>query len=141
MKTTVLFLVFSCLIGFGNALHAQTINMPADRLEDLLCKKWVAAYALMGTMRVEPGPGAVQIMYEFKRDNTFLLTNNQQGKTTQGTWNYDSGKGIVVLNANGAKRTSIIALTDTELFMLMDTRGPAPQGMESMKMVYKVMGQ
>ena len=136
MKKTISFL-FLCFICYSSALHAQKIDMPMSHLEDLLCKKWVSSYALMGDMRIDPKPGTPQIIYDFKNDKTFLFTD-QPGKTKSGTWNYDSVGKMIRLTLNGNKNTIIISLKEDELVMLVDTKKATPDDPTPIKMVFKI---
>jgi hypothetical protein len=138
MKKTISLLLFLCLICRAGALYAQKVDMPMNRLEELLCRKWTASYALMGDMRIDPKPGARQIDFEFKNDKTLLMTSNPQGKTAKGTWNYDSEKKVISLIINGIRNSQIISLKDDELVMLVDTKKATPDDPEPIKMVYKI---
>ena len=138
MKKRSFILFFVCFILFGGALYAQKIDMPSNRLEELLCRKWVASYAMLGGMRIDQKPGATAINYEFKRDKAFILTGGQPGKPLNGTWRYDSEKKVILLSVNGNKNSQVVSLKEDELMMLVDTKAATPDDPEAIRMVYKI---
>ncbi len=138
MKRTSIFLLFLCFISNHAVLHAQKVDMPQSRLEALLCRKWVASYALMGEMRIDPKPGTPMMNFEFKNDKTFIMTVNQQ--TSKGTWSYNAGKKLISLSVNGGANSNIISLKDDELIMLTDTKAATPDDPEPIKTVFKIKG-
>ena len=86
MKQTTFLL---CLIYCSLSIHAQKIDIPKDSVKTLLCRKWEAAYTLMGTMRIDMSPSAPVMMFEFKKDNSFTISNDKAGGNTKGIWAFD----------------------------------------------------
>jgi len=117
---------------------SQTIDMSADSIATLLCKKWEVNYAMMGNMKIGRMPGAAEIIYEFNKDKTFLLTSNDPKKKTKGTWVYDTKKKLIKLTVNGKSNTNIISLKEGELTMLANTKEATPDAPMELKLVYKV---
>ncbi len=117
---------------------SQTINLSADSIATLLCKKWEVDYAMMGNMKIGKIPGATEINYEFNMDKTFLMTSKDPKDKTKGTWAYDTKKKIIKLTVNGKSNTSIISLKEGELIILADTKEATPDDPMEIKLVYKI---
>lgn len=122
----------------GTKSFSQTINLPADSMTTLLCKKWEVDYALMGDMKIRRIPGATEINYEFNKDKTFVITSNDPNDKTKGTWAYDTKKKIIKLTINGRSNVSIISLKEGEFMMLADTKEATPDDPMEIKVVYKI---
>ena len=129
-----------CIIALisSTTSFGQTINMTADSIETLLCRKWEVDYAMMGEMKIGRIPGATEINYEFNKDKTFIMTSNDSKEKTKGTWTYDLKKKLIRLTVNGKSNTSIISLKDNELIMLADTKEATPDDPMEIKLVYKI---
>jgi hypothetical protein len=125
----------STLSGF-----AQKITLPADKLQTTLCKKWQAAYSMMGDMRIDMTPGAPTITFEFKKDGTFISANDKSPDVAKGTWTYVPGKKLVQLLIDGRSNFTIVSLTEKELIMSADMKEATPNDPSPITMVYKVSG-
>jgi len=137
MKKAFLIVIVAFLFSNSQSF-SQTIDLSADSIAVLLCKKWEADYVLMGNMKITPKPGAAQINYQFNKDKTFLLTISKKKETTNGTWVFDSKKKIIKLTVNGKPNSSIISLKEKEMIMLVDTKEATPDDPMQLKAVYKV---
>lgn len=137
MKKSIFIGLILFLVASTNSF-SQTIDLPADSVATLLCKKWEVDYALMGDMKIGRIPGATELNYDFNKDKTFILTSNDPKNKKKGTWAYDAKKKIIRLNINGNSNTSIISLKDNELIMLADTKKATPDDPTELKLVYKI---
>jgi len=134
-----IFLIGIITLLFSNTKSlSQTIDLSADSITTVLCKKWEVDYAIMGGMKIGRLPGATEINYEFNKDKTFLMTSNDPKDKTKGTWAYDTKKKIIKLTINGKSNTSIISLKEEELIMLADTKEATPEDPMEIKLVYKI---
>ena len=90
---------FACILTLllsGTQSFGQTINLSADSITTLLCKKWEVDYAIMGNMKIGRMPGATEINFEFNKDKTFLMTSTDPTDKTKGTWAYDTKKKLLI---------------------------------------------
>jgi hypothetical protein len=126
------------LICSGNISFGQNINIPADSVTNLLCKKWEMDYAMMAGTKIGKMPGATESNYEFNKDKTFVLTSNANSTKTKGTWSYDQGKKLIRLTINGRSNVSIISLKDDQLEMLVDTKAATPDDPMPITIIYKL---
>jgi hypothetical protein len=137
MKKFICITIISLFLISMNSF-SQTINLSADSIATLLCKKWEVDYAMMGNMKIGKIPGATEINYEFNMDKTFLMTSKDPKDKTKGTWAYDTKKKIIKLTVNGKSNTSIISLKEGELIILADTKEATPDNPMEIKLVYKI---
>ena len=137
MKKFICITIISFFLLSTNSF-SQTINLSADSIATLLCKKWEVDYAMMGNMKIGKIPGATEINYEFNMDKTFLMTSKDPKDKTKGTWAYDTKKKIIKLTVNGKSNTSIISLKEGELIILADTKEATPDDPMEIKLVYKI---
>lgn len=137
MKKIICISFISFLLS-STKLFSQAIDLPADSVATLLCKKWEVNYALIGNMKIGSIPGATEIIYEFNKDKTFLMTSDDPKDKTNGIWGYDGKRKIIKLNINGKNSTSIISLKEGEFVMLDDTKEATPDDPMAIKLVYKV---
>jgi hypothetical protein len=134
---------FTCLsiialILSTNSAFSQNINIPADSVTNLLCKKWEMDYAMMGGMKIGKMPGATESNYEFKKDKTFILTSNNNSPAGKGTWSYDQSKKLIRLTINGKSNVSIISLKADQLELLADTKDATPDDPMPINIFYKL---
>lgn len=121
------------------SLSAQKVDLSPESLQSMLCKKWVSSYSLVSGMRLDMQNGAPKMTFEFKKDKTFLITTDQAGESPKnGTWAYDAGKKRVKLTIDGKSGSTIIALTNDELSMAVDTKEATPDDPTTIIVVYKV---
>src|SRR5690606_8445841 len=137
MKKIIFIGLLTLLLSNTNSF-SQTIDLPADSITTLLCKKWEVDYAMMGNMKIGRIPGATEINYEFNKDNTFLMTSNDPKDKTKGTWAYDTKKKTIKLTINGKSNTRIISSKEGEFIMLADTKEATPDDPMKIKLVYKI---
>jgi hypothetical protein len=137
MKKSILFTTISFLLATAISF-GQNINLPADSVATLLCKKWEVDFAIMGGMKIGMIPGAPEVNYEFKKDKTYFMTSKDSKDKVKGTWNYDTRKKIIKLTSDGKNSINIISLKDGELIMLVNTQDVTPDDPTELKMVYKV---
>ena len=126
------------LLMVSTESFGQTINLSADSIVTLLCKKWEVDYAIMGNEKIGRIPGATEINYEFFKDKTFIMTSNDPTDKTKGTWTYDPKKKIIKLIINGKSNATIISLKEGEFIELADTKEATPDDPMEIKVVYKI---
>lgn len=136
MKKIYLLAVLLISAASMNELYAQSINMPADSVKALLCRKWDFNYVIEEGQKMGAAPGAPTMNYEFKTDGTILITVGGGNNTMHGTWTYDVGKKTIHVTANKLKTITIKSLTKDELVMLIDMKDFTPSD-PTMTMVYK----
>jgi hypothetical protein len=132
-----------CLLAIisSTTLYAQKINLPMDSLQTLLCSKWEASYALMGSMRIDMKPEAPKMSFEFKKDKTFILTNDKSPDSSGGTWAYDPNKKLIKLIVSGKSNMSIVSLKADELSLIVDTKAATPDDPTPITLVCKIKGK
>jgi hypothetical protein len=126
------------LICLSNISYSQNINIPADSIANLLCRKWVMDYAMMGGTKIGKMPGATESNYEFYKDRTFVLTNNTNSTKVKGAWSYDQSKRNIKLTIEGRSNVKIISLKDDQLEMLVDTKDATPDDPMAINIFYKL---
>jgi hypothetical protein len=133
------FVSFSVLLCFMSSIRclAQEINLPADSITTLLCKKFEVSYMLVGDAKVEPMPAA-KMDFEFRKDKTFSITKSGDKSQTQGNWEYDKAKKMIKLVVNGVNRMKVIDLRVDRLTLKIDTKEATPDDPMEMTMVCKV---
>ena len=131
--TLILVLVAAASV---NELFGQDIDMSADAVKGLLCRKWELNYGIVSGERIGPAPGAPTMSYEFKTDGSVVITINGQNNHLQGTWAYDAGNKWIKVAVNKQKRLTITSLKQDELVMLTDMKDVTPNDPTD-KLVYK----
>jgi hypothetical protein len=121
-------------------IHAQKINLPAESVKTLLCKKWEVSYVLNGTMRIDMPPGVPVMNYEFKKDNTFLLSDSKSNEVHKGTWVYDPTKKTITMIVIGGATTAVTKLNETELRITADMTAATPSDPTAITMICKIKG-
>jgi hypothetical protein len=134
----LIYLSIIALICSSNTSFSQNINIPADSVTNLLCKKWEMDYVIANGMKIGSMPGAAEMNYEFNKDKTFVLTGNGNSMKAKGTWSYDQSKKLIKLTLNGRSNISIISLTAGQLEMLADTKAATPDDPTPIQMFYKL---
>jgi hypothetical protein len=117
---------------------AITADLLADSIANLLCKKWVMDYAMMGGTKIGKMPGATESNYEFYKDRTFVLTSNTNSTKVKGAWSYDQSKKNIKLTIAGRSNIRIISLKGDQLEMLVDTKDATPDDPMSINIFYKL---
>jgi Lipocalin-like domain (DUF4923) len=125
------------LICSSHPSFSQSINIPADSVTNLLCKKWEMDYVIEGGMKIGGQPGAPEMNYEFNKDKTFVLTSNMSSTKIKGTWSYDPSKKLIKLTLNGRSNISVISLTNDRIEMLLDAKAETPDAPGPIQMFYK----
>lgn len=132
MKNIICFCIIT-LLSTKSILFAQDVNLTKESVSKDLCKKWKLDYAIDDGMKIAPIPG-VSFNYEFKNDNTFIVTGN--GTDLKGTWSYEPIKKLVRLNINNIINSEIISLKENELITITDTKSATPSDPTPIKMVF-----
>ena len=130
-------LVLLEICGPGN-LNAQQGAVGKDSLKAWLCKTWQADYALAEGMKITRRPGAVDIIYIFNPDNTFVINPGDRKNSQYGTWEYNPEKKFILLRKRGRRDSRIISLIREELVMLIEIKNTMPDNPQDLKMVFKV---
>ena len=121
-----------------NELFGQAVDMPLDSVKQLLCKKWVFEYGVLGGQKIGAIPGAETMNFEFKKDGTVLVTSTGLKKPLPGTWIYDAAKKLVRVRTDKQNRTTITSLKKTEMVLQIDTKDVTPSDPTPATFVYKV---
>ena len=130
-------MVFTAL-GFlllGHA-SAQTVDVPADSLKKMLCKKWEVSYVLADGVKIVKSPGVPGRIFDFKPDNSFVFIQEEGADSFYGKWIYDPKKKWVQLLIDGKTNGLIISVLPEEMIMVDEKKKNAPS--INMEMVYKV---
>jgi hypothetical protein len=109
--------------------------MSVDSVKLLLCKQWEMNYILLGGAKIAATPGQ-HLYYDFKPDNTFLISDSPATAKSAGTWSFDPKKKLIVLMING-KHDFITSLKVGECVQLVQTEKGTPET----KMVFKIKGK
>jgi hypothetical protein len=134
-----LFLLLLILSTFAkNELFAQNVNIGGDELTAALCHKWEGEYALMGGMKIDKAPGATDIIFEFKKDNSLIVSSAMNKQKAQGKWKFDPAKKQILLTVNGASRGNIVALKDKEFTLMADMKGATPDDPAPLQVVFRI---
>jgi hypothetical protein len=139
MKKIHSFTILGILLS-GSSLFAQNINISADSISTLLCKKWELDYALMGGMKIQRMPGATEMNLEFNKDKTFIKTGKDPKDKTKGAWSYDPKKKQIMMKVSG-KSIEIISLKEDQFVMLADTKEATPDDPTEIRLVYKLKNE
>ena len=131
--TLILLLVSAASV---NELFAQDINISADSVKGLLCRKWVFNYAIEDGQKLGAMPGAPTINYDFKKDGTIVATANGKNDALPGTWKYDAAKKSLKAIVNNHLKITITVLTQDQLTMVLDMKEVTPSD-PTTTMVYK----
>jgi hypothetical protein len=136
MKKVAALILLVISAALVNDLFAQNVDVPADAVKGLLCKKWELSYGIVSGERIGPAPGAPTMSYDFKTDGSVVITINGQNNHLQGTWTYDAANKWIKITVNKQKRLTISSLKPDELVMLTDMKDITPNDPTD-KMVYK----
>jgi len=125
------------LMAFQTRTDAQNINLPADSVSRLLCKKWEMDYALASGKKVNT-PASSLLYFEFYKDGTFSITGGKPKINAKGTWEYDSKKEMIFLSIAGKGIKTITSLTNDQFVVLADEQVPAQNDSLKAKIYFKV---
>ncbi|RCH54281.1 hypothetical protein DJ568_13370 [Mucilaginibacter hurinus] len=117
--------------------NAQNIMLPAKTVETLLCKKWQSHYATLGGKKITPQPGTEMVSAEFKRNKTFIVSDDEAVENGHGTWYYDQKRKLITLTIGGEKRMNIISLTKDQLIFTVIPGEGLPSDVADIKVVCK----
>ena len=131
--TLILLLVLAASVS---QLFAQNVDMSADAVKGLLCRKWDLNYGIVSGERIGPNPGSPTMSYDFKTDGSVVITINGQSNHLQGNWTFDAANKWIKITVNKQKRLTISSLKQDELVMLIDMKDVTPNESTD-KLVYK----
>jgi hypothetical protein len=130
------------LLASTTALFGQTINLSADSVTTLLCKKWTVDHAIMGGANIGKLPNAPEINYEFKNDKTVVFTGNNPKDVMKADWAYVPSKKLIKLTPNVKSNSNtvlnIISLKEDELIILMGSSQPGPNDPPEIQLVCRI---
>lgn len=115
MRKLVILLLLSGTVYSQNVTKKETINQ-------LLCKTWIADYAMLNGLKVEKMGQMKSLEYTFKADGTYLAN-----KTVSGTWKYNAGKKSIDLFVNGILKSTITTLQSKKTIMVLSPDKSAPK--------------
>jgi hypothetical protein len=115
--------------------NAQTVSLPPESLENMLCKKWEVDYVLMGNTKVGRGPGVGQMEYEFFKNGTYIW--KQDSDQLKGSWEYNKQEKLIKVLSRQRSNASIVSLTADEFIMIMTLPPGTSPNMGDMKIVFK----
>ncbi|MDI3322119.1 lipocalin-like domain-containing protein [Pinibacter soli] len=125
--------ILTLLLFFANIKSfSQTINLSADSVTALLCKKWEVSYVITGNTKIEKPSDMGNISYEFSKDKTFVLTSDKD--KIKGTWLYDPKLKSIKLAVGKEMNMSISSLKKTEFIVIASPANAAPDS-EKLKLV------
>jgi len=125
------------LLAFQTRADAQNINLSADSVTKLLCKKWEMDYALASGKKVNT-PASSLLYFEFSKDATFSITGGKPKINAKGTWEYDPKKGMIFLSIAGKGVKTITSLTNDQFVVLADEQVPAQNDSLKARIYFKV---
>ncbi len=131
-------LIILMLCSSVRALHAQNVDMDADIVTKVLCKRWKLDYFIYDGMKIFPKPGE-KFGLDFMPNSTFNFIesdpNQKYNQKNKYTWRFDSLKKVILLKTD-VDYSEIISLTNDELIMLTDTKSKAPEDTAGIKTYY-----
>jgi len=89
MKNKKLTLFISILLLTVELLYAQPYHPDKKSLKILFGCKWTSDYSIMLGRKVPNKNTLTQITFDFKPDQTFIITSHIGQKKMQGTWKYE----------------------------------------------------
>lgn len=89
MKKTTAIIVALILLHF---IFFAQIKTAADSIPVLLCKQWIADYAMIGNMKIDKLPGTATPDHQFNENKMVVISSNESKDKKTGTWSYDSIK-------------------------------------------------
>ena len=112
-------LLFVLLIS--SAVHSQNVTKK-ETINQLLCKTWIADYAMLDGLKVEKMGQMKSLEYTFKTNGTYL-----GNKTVSGTWKYNAKKKNIDLFVNGILKSTITTLQNKKITMVLSPEKSAPK--------------
>ena len=128
MKKLLIILLLSSAVYSQNVTKKETINK-------LLCKTWIADYALLNGLKVEKMGQMKSLDYTFKSDNTYLANGTISGK-----WQYNAKKKSIELLVNGILKSTITSLQSKKLVMILNADKSAPKEVTKLEIYFKPKG-
>ncbi|MEO6962128.1 MAG: hypothetical protein ABIY90_09180 [Puia sp.] len=117
-------------------VSGQKVDVPADSLKKMLCKKWEVNYVLADGVKIVKSPGAPARIFDFKPDNSFVFIQEEGAASFYGKWIYNPKRKWVQLVIDGKTNGLIISVLPEEMIMVDEKKKNAPS--INMEMVYKV---
>ncbi|HVW12261.1 MAG TPA: hypothetical protein VHB54_00470, partial [Mucilaginibacter sp.] len=65
------------ILAFQTIALAQSINLPADTVTKLLCKKWEIDYAVFQGQKIVMPSSTPKVYMEFYKDGTFSIIGGE----------------------------------------------------------------
>src|SRR3984893_2370143 len=121
---------------FTTTCATAQITLPVDSIPSTLCKKWTVSYALMGDTRIDMQTGAQAMDFDFKRDQTVMISAGPNDPKTKGTWAYNAATKTIKLTINGQSRGAVTKLQADQLIITFDTKDATRDATMTIKMAY-----
>jgi hypothetical protein len=136
-RLPVVWMLFTAL-GFlmWGDVAGQKVDVPADSLKKMLCKKWEVSYVLADGVKIVKSSGASSRIFDFKPDNSFVFIQEEGADSFYGKWIYDPKKKWVQLLIDGKTNGLIISVLPEEMIMVDEKKKNTPS--INMEMVYRV---
>ena len=112
-------------------VYSQNITQNKEAVTKLLCKTWLADYAMLNGLKVEQMGQMKSLIYTFKADGTYLM-NNKSGK-----WQFNEKKKCVELFLDGTLKSTITSLQNKKIVMILNPDKSAPKGMGKFEIYFK----
>jgi hypothetical protein len=119
------------LLLISSAVYSQNVTKK-EAINTLLCKTWIANYAMMNNMKVQKMGQMKRLSYTFKTDHTYLANNTISGK-----WQYNTKKKNIELFVNGSLKSTITNLQSQKMAMVLNADVNAPKEIAKIEIHFK----
>lgn len=137
MKKKKLTLIIPILLLTVELLYAQQYKPDKKSLKTLFGCKWTSDYSIMLGGKVPNKDTLTQITFQFKSDQTFILTSHIGKKKMRGTWSYEPKGKKISLYMNGRPTSTILSISDKALTMCLTQQEGLPPDLVGATFFYK----
>jgi hypothetical protein len=120
------------LLLISSAVYSQNITQDKATATKLLCKTWIADYAMMNGLKIEKMGQMKSLEYTFKADGTYV-----GNKTVTGKWLFNAKKKCIELYLNGILKSTITSLQSKKIVMILNVDKSAPKGIGKLEIYFK----
>lgn len=122
------------LFLLSGTVYSQNITQNKEAVTKLLCKTWLADYAMLNGLKVEQMGQMKSLKYTFKADGTYQM-NDKSGK-----WQFNEKKKCIELFLDGTLKSTITSLQNKKIVMILNPDKSAPKGMGKFEIYFKSKG-
>ncbi|MCF6132088.1 hypothetical protein [Flavobacterium wongokense] len=119
------------LLLISGAVYSQSVTKK-ETINKLLCKTWIADYAMMNNKKIQKMGQMKTLTYTFKTDHTY--TANEK---ISGTWSYNGKKKNIELFVNGDLKSTISILQSKKMAMVLKADVEAPVEITKIEIHFK----